>query len=209
MSVIRGSNRTLAYGFDRAQHMSQNLTTLPSDDSGLSIVSPVNLGLSLTHSLSVGVNIPLTGWLRLSAHIYGYYASNRYGTMSYDDWHAEVYTSLMFAVLPSMGAQLSLSGSSPTAGLESHSGDSYGLSGSIYKTFFDGRLYVSLGFGGLFYRKWQIQETVKTDGSYYAVIRRRNHNRQWISLSASFRFRHNVRKPFRTVEMLQEMQEEL
>lgn len=36
--------------------MSQNLTTLPSDDSGLSIVSPVNLGLSLTHSLSVGVN---------------------------------------------------------------------------------------------------------------------------------------------------------
>lgn len=200
---------TFAYGFDRAQHMSQNLTTLPSDDSGLSIVSPVNLGLSLTHSLSVGVNIPLTGWLRLSAHIYGYYASNRYGTMSYDDWHAEVYTSLMFAVLPSMGAQLSLSGSSPTAGLESHSGDSYGLSGSIYKTFFDGRLYVSLGFGGLFYRKWQIQETVKTDGSYYAVIRRRNHNRQWISLSASFRFRHNVRKPFRTVEMLQEMQEEL
>ena len=129
--------------------------------------------------------------------------------MSYDDWHAEVYTSLMFAVLPSMGAQLSLSGSSPTVGLESHSGDSYGLSGSIYKTFFDGRLYVSLGFGGLFYRKWQIQETVKTDGSYYAVIRRRNHNRQWISLSASFRFRHNVRKPFRTVEMLQEMQEEL
>lgn len=116
--------------------MSQNLTTLPSDDSGLSIVSPVNLGLSLTHSLSVGVNIPLTGWLRLSAHIYGYYASNRYGTMSYDDWHAEVYTSLMFAVLSSMGAQLSLSGSSPTAGLESHSGDSYGLSGSIYKTFF-------------------------------------------------------------------------
>ena len=100
-----------------------------------------------------------------------------------------------------MGAQLSLSGSSPTVGLESHSGDSYGLS--------DGRLYVSLGFGGLFYRKWQIQETVKTDGSYYAVIRRRNHNRQWISLSASFRFRHNVRKPFRTVEMLQEMQEEL
>lgn len=85
--------------------MSQNLTTLPSDDSGLSIVSPVNLGLSLTHSLSVGVNIPLTGWLRLSAHIYGYYASNRYGTMSYDDWHAEVYTSLMFAVLSSMGAQ--------------------------------------------------------------------------------------------------------
>ena len=110
--------------------MSQNLTTLPSDDSGLSIVSPVNLGLSLTHSLSVGVNIPLTGWLRLSAHIYGYYASNRYGTMSYDDWHAEVYTSLMFAVLSSMGAQLSLSGSSPTAGLESHSGASYGLSGS-------------------------------------------------------------------------------
>ena len=95
--------------------------------------------------------------------------------MSYDDWNAEVYTSLMFAVLPSMGAQLSLSGSSPTVGLESHSGDSYGLSGSIYKTFFDGRLYVSLGFGGLFYRKWQIQETVKTDGSYYAVIRRRNH----------------------------------
>ena len=47
---------TFAYGFDRAQHMSQNLTTLPSDDSGLSIVSPVNLGLSLTHSLSVGVN---------------------------------------------------------------------------------------------------------------------------------------------------------
>ena len=43
----------------------------------------------------------------------------------------------MFAVLPSMGAQLSLSGSSPTVGLESHSGDSYGLSGSIYKTFFE------------------------------------------------------------------------
>lgn len=208
LTYTHRSRWTFAYGFDRAQHMPQNLTTLSADGSDRLTVTPVNLGLSLTHSLSVGVGMPLTDWLRLSANVSGYYASNRYDAMDYDDWHAEVYASLLFTILPSLGAQLSLSGSSPTYGLEARSGDSYGLSGSVYKTFFDGRLYVSLGFAGLFYRRWLIQETIKSDGSYYAVTRQRNHTRQWVSLSASFRFQHNVRKPFKTVKTLQELQEE-
>lgn len=197
LSFVFQTQLRINYGFTIEENCILNTLYTknnPKNQEKIVYQKPINAGKRMYHSLYVSWNKDITDWLYVDLSIESKYCNetfNQNKTIRYtsNSFFANVSGDLDFTILPSMGTSVGVWYDTPTHLLtEKYNGD-LGGSFSVYKTFFNRKLYITLS---LRWRGWdRVFTNWAMDNSYQITTRYSNPFVQGLYLTVRYRFSQN------------------
>lgn len=204
LSVILNGQWSFGYACNITRHNTYYTIYYDTANPNIIYKMPANYGRATYHNLSIEYDAPIAKWLRISTWIYGTWARRRYGKQVLIDKWLDFNLDLYFRILPSFGGRLNFGADTPRSFPEEKWNGTYGIVCSLYKTFFDNKLYMEATLAGIVHND-RVVTSIKSDRTYSSRFWERG-RRQWFKLSINYRFNHRANKEVNRIEHLQQMQ---